>query len=150
MPCYLIHFDRPIGNPENSRGQAQHYLGSTVLKVEERYRQHINGRGAKITAAAIRKNISLKLVRVWHEGDRELEIWLKELHNHRLLCPICNPTIDQRIKRLIMIKQIQQMAQECDSTIEFLKIVCEALEEFDPDLAAEIREPILMREIPLQ
>lgn len=148
MSVYLIHFDRPLGNSSNPRGQAQHYLGSTVLRIEKRLSQHLAGRGAKITAAAVRNQISLNLVRVWNEGDRELEIWLKELHNNRLLCPLCNPSTDAKVKRLLMIKQLQQMAQECDSTIDFLKVVCDALEAFDPDLAAEIRESIYIREIP--
>lgn len=148
MPCYLLHFDRPLGNPSNPRGQAQHYLGSTDRAIEQRFAEHLSGRGAKITRAAVERGIQLQVVRVWHEGSRELEIWLKEAHRNALYCPICNPTIDQRVQRLIMIKQLQKMAQECEGTIDFLKVVCEALEPFDPDIAAEIRESIYIREIP--
>ena len=46
--CYLLHFDEPIGNPDNPRGQAQHYLGYANY-LPRRAEEHLTGRGAAIT-----------------------------------------------------------------------------------------------------
>lgn len=84
---YLIHFDRPIGNPENPRGQAQHYIGWTD-SLQERLRSHSRGRGAAILAFLSQVGIGWNLARVW-EGSRQLERRLKNRKKARQLCPIC-------------------------------------------------------------
>lgn len=141
MPCYLLHFSRPLGNPNNPRGQARHYLGSTDRPVPERIKEHRSGRGAKITAAAVQQGIDFECVRVWTEGNRELEIWLKEAHNNTIYCPRCNPSIDIKVRRLVMIKQLQKIVEEVGA-IETVALLCDALEA-DPanqNLCDQLRE----------
>ena len=87
MSVYLIHFDKPIGDLDNPRGRAQHYLGCTD-NLEVRVEAHRSGNGAKIMAAVVEKGIGFRLVRTW-EGGRELEKQLKRQHNHPRFCPIC-------------------------------------------------------------
>ena len=89
MSVYLLHFDQPIGNPEKSRGQAQHYIGYTSGSVEERVKEHASGAGACIMAAVVDKGIGFRVARVWPEGGRALERKLKAQHNARRLCPLC-------------------------------------------------------------
>jgi putative endonuclease len=87
MTVYLIHFDRPLGDPNNPRGQAQHYIGYAD-NLAERIVQHWHGNGAKIIAAAVAAGITWSCVRTW-PGDRKLERKLKNLHNAPRLCPVC-------------------------------------------------------------
>ena len=86
----MIHWQPAIGNLNQPRGMASHYLGSTKKPIGERLREHKAKAGARITKAAVERGRSLVLVRTWDGGwHRERE--LKKLHNNRLLCPICNP-----------------------------------------------------------
>jgi len=72
---YLIHFERPIGDLDNPRGQAQHYLGFTE-DLEARLEAHRTGNGSAIMAAVARAGVGWHLVRTW-AGDRNLERRLK-------------------------------------------------------------------------
>ena len=87
MTVYLLHFSRPIGNPANTRGQAQHYIGSAE-DLEARLQEHRSGRGAKITAYLAASGIDWKCVRIW-DGGRRQEKKLKARHNATRLCPVC-------------------------------------------------------------
>lgn len=87
MTVYLIHFETPIGDPNNPHGQAQHYLGSTD-DLAERLRQHEHGNGARLMAAVTKRGIGWRCVRTW-EGGRALERRLKARKNHPRLCPVC-------------------------------------------------------------
>ncbi|MCP4593686.1 MAG: endonuclease [bacterium] len=84
---YLIHFDRPLGDLDNPRGQARHYLGYSD-DLEARLERHREGNGAAIMAAVVRAGIDWTVARIW-DGDRELERRLKKRHNSPRLCPIC-------------------------------------------------------------
>ncbi|MEA3339463.1 MAG: endonuclease [Chloroflexota bacterium] len=42
---YLIHFDTPLGDLDNPRGQAQHYLGYAD-DLEARLESHRSGNGS--------------------------------------------------------------------------------------------------------
>lgn len=89
---YLIHWEPPIGNPDNRRGQAAHYLGYTSTSLKKRLQVHKSGQGAKITkAAALLYGRELQLVRHWNNGSRQLERALKRRHCPRYYCPLCNP-----------------------------------------------------------
>lgn len=91
MTVYLLHYERPIGNPENKRAQAQHYIGSTP-DLERRLRQHRSGRsGAGIVAAFHQQGIKFRVARTWEREDgRDFERHLKTHYkNARLLCPVC-------------------------------------------------------------
>lgn len=57
-PCiYVLHFDQPLGNLNNPRAQAQHYLG-WAMDLTARLAEHAAGRGAAITRAAVERGIS--------------------------------------------------------------------------------------------
>lgn len=85
--CYLLHFDAPLGNLDNPRGQAQHYLGHAD-RLDRRALQHLTGRGAKITQALHQRGIGFCIARTW-PGSRSFERKLKNRKNARKLCPIC-------------------------------------------------------------
>jgi predicted GIY-YIG superfamily endonuclease len=89
MTVYLIHFERPLGDLSNPRGQAQHYIGFTE-DLAARLDAHRKGNGSAIMAAVGREGIGWRLVRTW-EGGRDVERALKDRKNARRLCPICNP-----------------------------------------------------------
>jgi hypothetical protein len=107
---YLLHFARPVGNPENPRGQARHYLG-WALDPEARERQHRAGCGAALTRAAVAAGIDWELF-ILAEGDRYLERHLKNLHAGPRLCPICGRT--HRRGRLHIPADAGQLALDLD------------------------------------
>lgn len=88
MTVYLLHFDRPLGDLENPRGQGRHYLGSTC-DLDARLQAHRSGNGSAIMAAVAERGISWELARTW-EGGRDVERRLKRQKNGPRLCPICN------------------------------------------------------------
>jgi hypothetical protein len=67
MAVYLIHFDRPIGDPGNPRGQARHYIGYAD-DLERRLAQHRSGNGSALMAAVARVGIPWQVVRTWPDG----------------------------------------------------------------------------------
>lgn len=98
MTVYLIHFQTPIGNTDNPRAQAQHYLGSCETgRLQQRLLEHRQGNGAAIMRAVHDAGIPWTVTRTWH-GTRELERTLKAEHNNRMLCPLCNPNAYNRRK----------------------------------------------------
>ncbi|HEU4328050.1 MAG TPA: hypothetical protein VFS21_33245 [Roseiflexaceae bacterium] len=88
-PCvvYIVHFDRPIGNPENSRAQAQHYLGST-LDLPRRILEHTSGRGAAIMRAVAEQQIGFT-VYAFHGTPNHERGFKARYKNTRELCPAC-------------------------------------------------------------
>jgi hypothetical protein len=101
---YLLHFDRPLGNPAVPRSIAQHYIGYSKRPIEIRMREH---RSEKVHAAALvrafrARGIGFTVARTWPEGDRELEKKYKRWNIARDLCPICQAKreIDAIIKAL--------------------------------------------------
>jgi predicted GIY-YIG superfamily endonuclease len=84
---YLLHFDAPLGNLDNPRGQAQHYLGWTPY-LPARITAHLAGRGARLTQVARERGIGFVIARVW-PGDRTFERRLKRRKEGPKLCPIC-------------------------------------------------------------
>lgn len=86
---YLLHYEETIGNPDNPRGQAQHYMGyAEETRLEERIEEHRRGQGARITRAFAENGIPFVLAACW-PGDRSKERRLKRWHKHRQLCPVC-------------------------------------------------------------
>lgn len=87
---YLIHFDKAIGNPDNPRGQARHYLGYSSRPVTKRLREHELGRAgaARIMQVVQVLGVHWRLARTW-EGTFATERKLKDYHNNPRLCPIC-------------------------------------------------------------
>lgn len=80
---YFLRFDRPLGNPEKTHGTAQWYIGwCKAGGLERRLNQHREGKGARITAAAVEKGISFELV-VCYSGTRADERRAKNYKNAR-------------------------------------------------------------------
>jgi predicted GIY-YIG superfamily endonuclease len=84
---YLIHFDEPIGNRANARGQAQHYIGY-ALDLAERLQEHARGDGARIMAAVVAYGVDWYVVKTW-KGNRKDERKLKNRKKARKICPVC-------------------------------------------------------------
>jgi hypothetical protein len=84
---YLIHFDRPIGNPNNPRGHAQHYIGYSD-NLAERLLDHAKGQGSAIMAYLAQTGIGWLVTRTWM-GGRTFERKLKNRKNAKAICPIC-------------------------------------------------------------
>lgn len=84
---YILCFDRPIGNQENRRALAAHYLG-WCLDVAPRVATHAAGRGAALTAAAVAQGIRWQVF--YRPGTPALERWLK-IHYKQTpkCCPRC-------------------------------------------------------------
>lgn len=91
---YLIHFDRPIGNPDSPHGTARHYIGTTD-NLERRLTEHAKGLYSKCTrimGAVHEYGVSWQLARTWERPDGdgyEFEQKLKRRKNAAQLCPIC-------------------------------------------------------------
>lgn len=94
MTCYLLCFDRPVGDAAGRLGYACHYLGSTPrYRLAVRMREHQQGRGACLTAAAARAGIGFEMVRTWPGGraeERRLKGRPKGSRELREKCPRCN------------------------------------------------------------
>lgn len=90
--CYLLHFERKVGNPDSPRGQAGHYLGLTGC-LQARVAAHEQGYSAKLLHAVHQAGIRFQVVRTWeavsYTDGRSLERKLKSLHDSPSLCPIC-------------------------------------------------------------
>ena len=85
--CYLIHFDRPIGDVTNPRGFASHYTGWT-LDLPRRLTEHAAGRGARLMEVVGEAGIGWQLARVW-PGTRTRERSLKGSSGAARRCPVC-------------------------------------------------------------
>ena len=83
---YLLHFERPYQH-------ARHYLGFTTQELEERIREHMCGRGARLMEVIVAAGISFNLARTW-KGSRVLERRLKNSGGAARLCPTCTPGKD--------------------------------------------------------
>lgn len=108
---YLWHFDRPLGNLANTRAQAQHYCGycadedGDAAELERRAAQHLAGRGAKITKAAIAQGIEISLVMAWR-APLSFEKRLKRRKDMPRLCPICCKARGRKVTRITPAEQL--------------------------------------------
>ena len=91
---YVLHFDRPISD----RHTAQHYIG-WAYRLDSRMRQHIKGRGARLTQVANERGINFVIAASW-PGNRRYERTLKNKKHASRMCPICRKAHDlkQRIE----------------------------------------------------
>ncbi len=95
---YLIHFSSKLGNPDNPRGQAGHYVGQAV-DLAARLERHRIGNGSAIMAAVARAGISWVCVRTWEDGTSEQEI--KAQKNAPRLCPVCRGEVELPAPRVV-------------------------------------------------
>lgn len=102
---YLWHFSRPLGNLANVRAQAQHYCGyaddpdGDTAGLERRAAEHLAGRGAKITRAAVAAGIEISLVMAWR-APLAFEKQIKARKEAPRLCPICCQARGRAIKHV--------------------------------------------------
>lgn len=87
MTVYLIHFNQRIGNPDNRRAQASHYIGY-AFDLHDRLARHAQGAGSHLMRAVKERGIDYQVVRTWH-GGRRLERKLKDQKNAHRMCPVC-------------------------------------------------------------
>jgi hypothetical protein len=79
---YLIHFSRRYQH-------AGHYTGWTDKPVLARFAEHLAGKGAVLTRAAVRAGIGLTLARTWENTTKDREDSLKHQGGARRFCPEC-------------------------------------------------------------
>lgn len=82
--CYLLHFTMPY--PKGRK--PQHYLG-WAKSLKNRLRQHLAGKGAKLTRACLVAGITWEVAAVWPDAPPQLEKDLKRRRRHRHYCPVC-------------------------------------------------------------
>lgn len=84
---YILCLGQPLGNPENPRAMASHYLGWTV-DLPRRLATHAAGNGGSLTAAAVARGITWTVY--YRPGTPELERFLKARYKQTpMLCPTC-------------------------------------------------------------
>ena len=88
---YLLHFSRPFSH-------ACHYLGWGKGDATKRISDHIAGRGSALTRAVVADGISLEVVKVWTNKDRNFERALKNKKNAKGICPICKKGYNEKAK----------------------------------------------------
>jgi predicted GIY-YIG superfamily endonuclease len=86
---YLIHAERGLHCTGNR--YAQHYIGysSDMMMFHCRMNHHRSGDGARLVRGFNEAGIAWMPVRIWEEGSRSFERYLKKRRNHPKLCPIC-------------------------------------------------------------
>lgn len=88
---YLLHFEPAYAAPIGDTGRvkrADHYLGSTAGSVEDRLRDHLEGRGSPLVRAAHLAGCTISVVRT-APGGRQIERRLKRRHHHAAYCHRC-------------------------------------------------------------
>ena len=80
---YILRFSEPIGHQRGGPGYAQFYLGyCKESRWRQRLKDHLTGRGARITQAALEQGRRITVVMTF-PGNRKLERRLKRWHSHR-------------------------------------------------------------------
>lgn len=91
---YLIHLDRPLGDPARPRMSASHYTGwANPGGLLARMLLHKSGGGSKMLAAAKAAGIGWHLVAL-ERGTRARERQLKQRGAARR-CPVCRARVAQ-------------------------------------------------------
>jgi hypothetical protein len=120
---YLLHMSRPLGNLSNVRAQAQHYVGyaddpiGDGVSLERRIAEHLAGRGAKITRAAVAAGIEIELVAVWR-APLSFEKQLKRRKEAPRLCPICCKARGRKIKIAQVVPEQLTLPFDIEAAVE--------------------------------
>jgi len=122
--AYLLHMSRPLGNLDCAHGQAQHYCGwaddpiGDGAGLEQRIAEHLAGRGACITRAAIAKGIEITLVAAWR-APLAFEKTLKRRKYGPRICPICCKRQGRKPKGVRVPALAEQLALPLDCDDDF-------------------------------
>jgi hypothetical protein len=101
---YLFHFARPLGNLQNPRAQAHHYVGFAV-DLAERLTAQLTGRGAKIVAAAVERKIAFDIY-FW-PATLAVEKQIKRRKETHVFCPTCCRLAGRRLRPIpIAVEQL--------------------------------------------
>lgn len=84
---YIFCFDQALGNADNPRAMAKHYLGWTI-DLPHRVAAHLAGRGQHITAAAVARGITWQVF-AWHGTPNQERALKRSYKNTPRLCPRC-------------------------------------------------------------
>lgn len=133
--AYLIHFDEPIGNPDNPHGQAQHYIGSG-RNVVRRMAKHQKAPDAKIMQAIKAAGIGWTLVRTW-DGGRARERQLKAQKSAPRMCPACKGREpDAVVAYRVESRPVWRKPPEPESTRDLDAVLMDSVTvRLDPDRA---------------
>lgn len=93
---YLLCFESKLKH-------AKHYIGFVEKPdgLEPRMKKHRNGSGSKLMSAVSKAGIQFAIARLWQNGDRNFERWLKNKKNAKYLCPCCNARVKPINQRLV-------------------------------------------------
>lgn len=79
---YLLHLDPPFKH-------ARHYIGFTILGLDDRLQRHKTDRGAKLLRAQLAAGGTWRVAQVWAQVPRSFELVLKRRGGAARCCPIC-------------------------------------------------------------
>src|SRR5215510_15102105 len=124
---YLFHFSRPLGNLDNPRAQAQHYVGFAE-DLECRLTKQLDGRGSKIVAAAIERGITFQ---VFHwPSQLGVEKLIKRTKKTALYCPVCAAAAGKSPRPLPQLPDCDQLSFDLAELPSVEKLPMDGLEIF--------------------
>lgn len=90
---YILRLSEPLGDPNGGKNSASYYLGyCKESRWRQRLKDHLTGRGACLTRAALERGINISVVMTF-PGNRNDERRLKKWHNHRkVICSYAGKT----------------------------------------------------------
>jgi predicted GIY-YIG superfamily endonuclease len=86
---YILHFSSKVAD------HAQHYVGITSIGIDNRFATHLDGRGAKLVASAVKRGLTVVIAHreigfATPQEARYREKRLKLEKNLKRHCEICN------------------------------------------------------------
>ena len=103
---YLFHFNAPLGNLQNRRAQASHYVGFAE-DLDSRIAKQLAGKGAKLVAAALVKGLIFELYH-W-PACLATEKLVKKTKKTALYCPACCAAAGRKPKALPVPAAAEQL-----------------------------------------
>jgi predicted GIY-YIG superfamily endonuclease len=93
---YLLHFSGKVSD----RHTTQHYMG-WARNTGARVAHHRKGTGARLTAVAVEKGLTMEVVRTW-PGTRDQERQLKRRKEAPAMCPVCAAAKGKAPKKAVL------------------------------------------------
>lgn len=97
---YLLHFHAPLGNLDNPRAQARHYIGFAE-DFDARLAKQLAGKGAKLVAAAIARGLTYDLYH-W-PAPLAVEKLIKARKRTSDYCPTCAAAAGKPVRALPVV-----------------------------------------------